>query len=161
MLKSWLFAIGASSITDLVCSLPYKVFDNFWFLFLLSISVVPGEIEDNYATFSGEGVNKKLYYDVQIAKKSQVTALKLSLSISCGWYSNMCLHCQTFFAFRRFSHILCFLPQIEILKNIFELQDFLNSPVKWKVLSTVKPVFNRTRKLVPSSERAIIFAINN
>ena len=111
--------------------------------------------------FGGEGPNKKLYYNVQIAKKSQVSALELSLSISCGWYSNLCLHCQTFFAFRHFSHILSYLPQIQVLKNIFELQDFLNSPVTWKKLSTVTPVFNRTRKLAPSSDRAIIFAINN
>ena len=93
---------------------------------------------------------------MQIAKKSQVSALELTLSISCGWYSNLCLHCQAFFAFRRFSLILSCLPQIEILKSIFELYDFLNSPVKWKVLSTVKPVFNETRKLAPSSDRAII-----
>ena len=154
MSRNWLFAICALSIIHLVCSLPHKVFHKFWFLFLLSISVFPGEI-------GGEGANKKLYYDVQIAKKSQVSALELSLSISCGWYSNLCLHCQTFFAFRHFSYILSCLPQIEILKTIFELQDFLNSPVTWKVFSTVKPVFNRTRKLAPSSDRAIIFAINN
>ena len=50
----------------------------------MSISVFPGEIEDNYTKFGGEGANKKLYYNVQIAKKSQVSALELSLSISCG-----------------------------------------------------------------------------
>lgn len=49
------------------------------------MSVVPGEIEDNYTKFGEEGANKKLYYNVQIAKKSQVSALELSLSISCGW----------------------------------------------------------------------------
>ena len=84
MLKSWLFAIGASSITDLVCSLPYKAFDNFWFLFLLSISVVPGEIEDNYATFSGEGANKKLYYDVQIAKSLRLPHLNYLCQLVAG-----------------------------------------------------------------------------
>ena len=85
MSRNWLFAICASSIIDLVYSLPHKVFHNLYFLFLLSISVVPGEIEDNYTKFGEEGANKKLYYNVQIAKKSQVSALELSLSISCGW----------------------------------------------------------------------------
>ena len=99
--------------------------------------------------------------EVQLANKSEVSELELSLSIRCWWYSNLWLNCQTFFAFRHFSHISSCLPQIEIIKTIFELQDFLNSPVKWKILSTVKPVFNRTRKLAPSSDRAIIFAINN
>ena len=80
----------------------------------------------------GERVQTRscIIYDVQIAKKSQVSELELCLSISCEWYPNMCLLCQTFFAFRRFSQIVSCLPQIEIIKNIFELQDFLNSSVK-------------------------------
>ena len=129
MLKNWLFAICTSSIIHLVCSTPHKVFHNLCFLFLLSISVVPGEIEDNYAKFGGEGADK-LYYEVQIANTSEVSALELPLSVRCWWYSNLCLNCQTFFAFRRFSHISSCLPRMEILKTIFELQDFLNSPVK-------------------------------
>ena len=79
--------------------------------------------------FGGEGANK-MYYEVQIANKYKVSELELSLSIRCWWYSNLWLTCQTFFAFRRFSHISSCLPQIEILKTIFELQDFLNWPVK-------------------------------
>ena len=163
MLKNWLFAICATSITSiihLVCPpaphpppLLHKVFHNLCFYFYWVVHF-------SQEKFGGEGANK-MYYEVQIANKSEVSELELSLSIRCWWYSNLWLNCQTFFAFRRFSHISSYLPQIEIIKTIFELQDFLNSPVKWKILSTVKPVFNRTRKLAPSSDRAIIFAINN
>ena len=85
MLKSWLFAICVSSIIHLVCPPPppkKKFFLTFVFYFYRVFSVVPGEIEDNYAKFGGEGANK-IYYEVQIANKSEVSELELSLSIKC------------------------------------------------------------------------------
>ena len=86
MLKSWLFAIYVSSIIHLVCPPPpphHKVFHNLcFFYFYRFFSVVPGEIEDNYAKCGGEGANK-IYYEVQISNKSEVSELELSFSIRC------------------------------------------------------------------------------
>ena len=169
MLKSWLFAICASSIIHLVCSLPHlpnkvlynlcflfiylfllscprrnwrklcklrnvkklavrhlrivhntpclfpppppptKFFITFVFLFLLNFSFFPGKIEDNYAKFEGEGANK-MHYEVQIANKSEVSELELSLSIRCRWYSNLWLNCQTFFSLQAFQSYLVLPP---------------------------------------------------
>ena len=88
MLKSWLFAIFVSSIKYTLFvpppPSPHKVFHNFCFFFYFYrvFSVVPREIEDNYAKFGGEGANK-IYYEVQIANKSEVSELELSLSTRC------------------------------------------------------------------------------
>ena len=86
MLKSWLFAIYVSSIIHLVCPPPpptTKFFITFvFFYFYRFFSVVPGEIEDNYAKCGGEGANK-IYYEVQISNKSEVSELELSFSIRC------------------------------------------------------------------------------
>ena len=84
MLKSWLFAICVSSIIHLVCPPPppTKFFLTFVFYFYRVFSVVPGEIGDNYAKCRGEGANK-IYYEGQIANKSEVSELELSLSIRC------------------------------------------------------------------------------
>ena len=48
---------------------------------------------------------------MQIAKKSQVSAPELSLSINCGWYRNLCLHCQSYLVLpptdRNFKEHIC------------------------------------------------------
>ena len=69
------------------------------FLFLLNFSFFPGKIEDNYAKFEGEGANK-MHYKVQIANKSEVSELELSLS----------LNCQTFFSLQAFQSYLVLPP---------------------------------------------------